>query len=111
MSMAKDLIKNVEDMTQIGLPILNKLVYVSEKCICDYLLDAVYEEEDIVPIDIGIGHIFINIADDELTYKFVPSKSLEKKLIKTFEDNESPIVQIVESKLNKKILETYKELL
>lgn len=106
-----DLIKNLGILTLIKHSILKKMVEISENCICDSVLDAVQSEEDIISINIGIGTLFINIVDYEISYKFEPSQRLEKKLIKSIDTGESPLVQNAETKLNKKIVNTYKELL
>ena len=109
--MNKNLIQNLEDLTQIKYSVFNKLIQASEDCICDYTLQTIEEDDDILSIYIGIGVLYINISDSEITYKFVPNKKLEKKLLRTIETGESPLIQDIESKLNKKILDTYKELL
>lgn len=109
--MTYDLIDNLGSLTLIKSSILNKQVEISENCICDYILEAIENDEDIITINIGIGILSINISDDEISYKFVPNKKLEKKLLKTIETEESPLVEQVEKKLNQRILNTYKELL
>jgi hypothetical protein len=109
--MAYDLIQNLCSLTQIRYSVLNKLVQISENCICDYVLNAIDKDDDIIKINSGIGNIYINIMNDEIEYKFIPNKKLEKKLLKTIETNESPLVHELENKLNKKIIDTYKELL
>lgn len=109
--MTHDLLRNLEDLTQIRSSIFNKLLQISENCICDYILQTIDRDEDILSIYIGIGVIHINITESELEYKFIPNKKLEKKLLKAIETDESPLVKELELKLNKKILDTYKELL
>lgn len=109
--MAYDLIDNLGSLTLIKSSILNKQVEISENCICDYILEAIENDEDIISIDIGIGMLSINISDDEISYKFIPNKKLEKKILKTIETEESPLITQIEKKLNQRILNTYKELL
>lgn len=109
--MAYDLIDNLGSLTLIKSSILNKQVEISENCICDYILEAIENDEDIVSIDIGIGMLSINISDDEISYKFIPNRKLEKKILKTIETEESPLITQIEKKLNQRILNTYKELL
>ena len=109
--MTHNLMDNLGSLTLIKSSILTKLVDVSENCICDYILNTIEEDEDITSINIGIGNIYINISDDELNYKFIPNKKLEKKILKTIDTGESPLVMSIEDKLNQRILNTYKELL
>ena len=109
--MTYNLVDNLGSLTLIKSSILNKQVEISENCICDYILEAIENDEDIVSIDIGIGMLYINISADEISYKFIPNKKLEKKIVKTIETRESPLVTQIENKLNQRILNTYKELL
>ena len=109
--MSYDLLKNVSALTLIKPSILNSIINVTEDCISDYALDIYESDNDIMEIDIGIGTLYINIVEDELTYKFVPSKRLEKKIINTVNSGESYLAIDIESKLNSKLFNTYKELL
>ena len=109
--MSYDLLKNVSSLTLIKPSILNSIINIEEDCICDYTLDIYESDDDIIEIDIGIGTLYINIIEDELTYKFVPSKRLEKKIINTINSGESYLEKDIESKLNSKLFNTYKELL
>lgn len=106
-----DLINSLSSLTLVKSSILLKIADDSENCICDCILNTVEEDEDVTSINIGIGNLYVNITDDELTYKFVPSKKLEKKILKAIETGDSPLVAAVEDKLNQRILNTYKELL
>lgn len=106
-----DLIKNLNSLTLIKESILRSLSSIIEDSICQYTLEAIELDEDIVKIDFGFGILSINISSDELEYKFIPSKKLEKKLIKSINTNTSPLVLNIEKKLNQRIINTYKELL
>lgn len=109
--MVHNLIQNLEDLTQINSSVYSKITRISESCICDYIIHAIENDEDIVSVYIGLGTLELNISDDEIFYKFIPNKKFEKKILKTLETEDSPLVQEIEAKLNKKILDTYKELL
>lgn len=109
--MVYNLIQNLESLTQIKSSVISKLTHISESCICDYILQSAENDEDIVTVYIGLGTLEINIVDDEIFYKFTPNKKFEKKILRTLETEESPLVKEIEAKLNKKILDTYKELL
>lgn len=109
--MVHNLMQDLENLTQINSPVFSKITRISESCICDYILQSLDNDEDIVSVYIGLGTLEINISDDEIFYKFIPNKKFEKKILRTLETEESPLVQEIEAKLNKKILDTYKELL
>ena len=106
-----DLIKDLNSLTLIKESILRSLSNIIEDSICQYILEAIELDEDIVKIDFGFGILSINISSDELEYKFVSSKKLEKKLIRSINTNTSPLVSNIEKKLNQRIINTYKELL
>lgn len=80
---------------------------------CHCLLEQLNSENDCVSFDIGIGLISIkmNNEEDTLQYKFIPSQQFERKLIKSVNNNSSPIVERSEQALSKRVLNIYKELL
>ncbi len=109
--MERNVISNLSSLTLVDDPLLQKMVMLSEDCICDYLLEGIQKEEDVIEVDIGIGILYLNIVDEELNYKFVPSKRFENKLKKTAYLEASPLVAKLEKSLDKKFTNAYKELL
>ena len=108
--MKRYLLKDVSSLTNINDKIIDKLSNVSKLCICDYINELDIIDEDVLNIDIGIGIISMLIVDDEIQYSFSPSESLEKTMIKTIEDKESPLINKLEVNLEKKINSTYKDI-
>ena len=106
-----DILKDIHSLTQIKEVVLKSISSIIEDSVCHYILESIYLEEDVIEIDFGFGILSINASSDELEYKFVPSKRLEKKLLKAINTNTSPLVSNIEKKLNQKIINTYKELL
>lgn len=106
-----DLVKDISSLTLIKESILKSISNIIEDSICHYILEAISLDEDVIIIDFGFGLLNINISSDELEYKFIPSKKLEKKILKSINTNNSPLVSSIEKKLNKRIINTYKELL
>ena len=106
-----DLVKDISTLTLIKESILRSISNIVEDSVCQYTLEAIQLDEDVLSIDLGFGVLKINVSSEELEYKFVPSRKLEKKLIKSINTNTSPLVSNIEKKLNQRIINTYKELL
>lgn len=109
--MKYNLIDDISSLSLIKPSILNKLIDISQSCLCDYVDNMSILEDSLVEVDIGIGTLNIFIEEDAIKYQFKPSKKLEKNLVQTVVDGNSPLTYKIEKKLNKKILNTYKELL
>lgn len=109
--MKYNLIDDISSLSLIKPSILNKLIDISQSCLCDYVDNMSILEDSLVEVDIGIGTLNIFIEEDVIKYQFKPSKKLEKNLVQTVVDGNSPLMYKIEKKLNKKILNTYKELL
>lgn len=109
--MERNILKNLSSLTQVDINTLNKLSTLAEDCICDYVLEGIETDDDVVIVDIGVGLLHISIIGDELEYKFTPSRKLEGKLKKTVYSEISPLVVKLEYSLDKKFTAAYKELL
>ena len=66
--------------------------------------------EPITYVDIGYGTLYIKHENDELRYKFIPSKSFEKDLKEVILSGQSPLISKAEEALKDKITNTYKDL-
>lgn len=108
--MKQKLLSDISSLTNIKYSIINKLKEISEECICDYVLEAILKNDDLIEIDIGIGKISILVLEDGVEYSFRPSSSLEKSISKTILDDENILVDKVEKGLSNRLLSTYKEL-
>ena len=108
--MKRYLLKDVSYITNINDKIIDKLPNIAKLCICDYINELDIIDEDVLNVDIGIGIISMLIVDDEIQYSFSPSESLEKTMIKTIEDKESPLINKLEVNLERKINSTYKDI-
>ena len=108
------LINSISTLTQIPTYILERISDVAIKEIChEVYTDYILNEKDKITLDIGIGILYLNIDSTEgtITYSFKPSRQMEKDLIHTLRGKESILVGAVETNLNKKILNLYKELI
>lgn len=108
--MKHKLLYDIANIYSIKFSLLNKLSDLAETCICDYLLEAKLQDNELVEINIGFGKIMILITSNSIEYQFVPGTRLEKALIKTLTTGKSPLEQELETGLEKKLISTYKEL-
>jgi hypothetical protein len=110
--MQQNLLKDVSALTSVSLKTINKMEHVAELCICDYLNELdMQANDDIVSINVGFGTISMLVIDDSIQYQFVPSYSLEQKMIDTIENKATPLTSAAETNLENKLLATYKDLL
>ncbi len=62
-------------------------------------------------VDIGIGTIVFILVNNEVKYKFIPSKNLEKSVIEGCKADESVLIKKANQLIGQRINKTYKELL
>lgn len=114
MSMTNNkIINDISTLTNIPTYIIYNIFDITEKEIQRELYESIIlSEKDKVDIDLGIGNLLINVDKDveSLTYDFIPSKSLEKGVIKSLRNKENPIIDSIERNLKNKVLSLYKEL-
>lgn len=108
------IINDISVLTNIPTYIIYNIFDIIEKEIQRELYESIILlEKDKVDIDLGIGNLLIDADKDKgsLTYDFIPSKSLEKGIIKSLRNKENPIIDSVERNLKNKVLSLYKELI
>ena len=107
------IINDISILTNIPTYIIYNIFDITEKEIQREIYESIIlSEKDKVDIDLGIGNLLINVDKDveSLTYDFIPSKSLEKGVIKSLRNKENPIIDSIERNLKNKVLSLYKEL-
>ena len=106
-----DLISDLSLITTIPNKTLQRLCDKGTECICHDVLETIQSEETSTDIDISVGTIKIIIEDDELHYRFIPSRRLEEMLVNSIGSGEDPLVACIENSLSSRILNTYKDLI
>lgn len=106
----KDLLKDISAITTIPQFSLQNLSNLMKDIIAYDVQESLLEKENICEIDLGIGMLNILITEDEIKYKFIPSKSLSDSVIYGVEHKDTPLIIKAEKSLNKKIMNTYKDL-
>lgn len=106
-----NIIEDVATLTDVKETLLRKFVAVSNICLGHALHEVQCHNENIVEADIGIGKLHIKLDENNILYRFVPSKELEKTLIQTVVTRCSPVAAKLDTSLQEKIDRAYKELL
>ena len=107
-----NLLTDLGQITRVPSGVLSKLKELTELLISNYAYEKnCLQKHPEIHIDLGIGTLTLKIEQGEITYDFIPSVSLEKKLIKTLSEEMDPLEETVIQNLSEKILTVYKELI
>lgn len=109
--MDKNLIHDLQSITQIKKFVFDKCTDIGNVVIGDYINELDLNNEQVLDIDIGIGVISMLVLEDTIKYMFTPAPELESTIITAIENKESPVVKHLEAKLNQKVMSTYKDLM
>ena len=105
--------KIVEDLSTITtIPefTLKKILDRAKMIICHNALESMLSDGNEVKVDIGIGSLSLQITENSLCYRFVPSPSFDEMLKQTIISKSSPLSELLEESLTVKIESVYKEL-
>ena len=106
----KDAIKDLCTLSSLSISSVQRVCDKIEDIICHDIKEDFLDMENTSCIDIGIGTLNILRVEDSVSYKFVPSYSLENKIIRTLTTNEDILLSKVEKSLTDKIINNYKDL-
>lgn len=105
-----DIINDTATITTIPTNTLVQLKKRVEQCIASAVYSAAIVSDDTVELDIGIGVLIICWSEEEIRYKFIPSKSLESLVTSAVVDKKCDLIEAMEKSLTTKIINVYKEL-
>ena len=103
-------IEDISKVTTVPRITLQKLLEKSEMCVCHNILEQILRGETYICTDILFGELHLNIDDNEVKFKFIPSSQFEDMLVKTISEQRSPLITAVEDGLAENLLNVYKEL-
>ena len=106
--MKSNVIEELSTLTTVSQTTLHALADKVNYCICNAVESTLFNRENLAEIDLGIGTLLIQIGDDEIKYKFLPSKQLADNLVKTIYDEQNPLVFELEKSLVNKLENPYK---
>lgn len=105
-----NIIDDLCKITTIPAASINRLVDISEKCICNCVYESQLNQELITDVNIGIGNLIISIEDNSLVYKFIPNSKFERNLVTTIVNKKNPLTEKVETTFINRIINTYKDM-
>ena len=105
------LINDLNNLTNIPEKILEKLSDNVMFSILQSLQEMLIKKETLCEVDMSIGNLLISLEDDNIKFKFIPSKKLEKEIIKTIESGENSMKELLTKNMVATLEKTYKELL
>lgn len=106
----KDVLKDLSILTAIPYSSLQKVLLKINDIICHDIKEAYYQGEELLELDIGIGKLTLSLINDVISYAFVPSAQLEKKIIDSFNSSDDALITQLEQSVKNKIINSYKEL-
>jgi hypothetical protein len=104
------MLEDISALTTIPLASLEKIFNKGIMTICDDVEDTLNHKENECEVDIGIGKMRIQINEENIKYKFIPSGKLEKQVLQTVQEGKNPLETQLEAELSKRIMNVYKEL-
>ena len=105
-----DLLQDLSLLTGVSYTNLTFFNIHATNAIAHIVMESLLENKDISEIAIGIGILKICNKDNELRYKFIPSETLNNKVISTIKNGGSPVAKRVNEKLGQRINNAYKDL-
>lgn len=106
-----NLIQDISVLTDVSESTLKKFIPIVNSCIGHTVHESRCCNKEVSEIDLGFGELHLKVDPSGIRYKFIPSKELEKLIVKTLSSKQSPISITIEKNLEEKILRAFKELL
>lgn len=108
---AVDILQDSAILSNIPKTTLQSLSEMQMKQICHSLLESIENDDDEFKVYLGYGALTIKIVGDEVHYRFEPSETMQRFVLKTIQTRESPIVTALEERLSSQIISAYKDLI
>lgn len=105
------LIKKISDLTTIEEEALLKIDDCVTLIHSQDILTQLLESKDILEIDLLEGKLLLQLIDDSVKYKFIPSEDFNKMVVDTILNKKSELVIKVTDKLKNQLINTYKDIL
>ena len=105
------LFSDISSLTNVSEDILKQLSKTSTYCIGHTVYEnTISGETNLHEIDLGIGTLYIKVDDEQIRYKFIPSKQLEEA-VSHGAQKRSPLAIKVNEKLREKLESTFRGLI
>ena len=104
-----NLIDDLQVFTAIPKTQLNSLATKSILDIAHCIKESVDSNSD-CNINIGIGNLVVEVSNDEMAFKFIPSDELQECVLSSLRNDKSDLQFVIERSCSEKMLKVYKEL-
>lgn len=109
--MIRNALKDLSQLCGVQEYNLQGLVNQFNNLISHYIFCEKEKKNTNVEVDIGIGTLVFIIVNNEIKYKFIPSKKLERSVSSGYNSKESVLIEKADKLIGQRINKTYKELL
>lgn len=106
-----NVIDDLSTITSIPRANLTKLAQRIEWLICNAAYEASLSDDNTAEVVLGFGKLIIRLEDNQIKYRFQPSKKLENTIIEAYEKGIDPIAKRAEEAVVGTIMKAYKDLL
>lgn len=103
--------KQISELHDINIDDIDVVKTHVENIIASVIFSNLHDNENETSIDIGLGKLVIRVFTDFISYQFEPSECLQEKIREVIIDNKNPLIDEIQKKIDKKLLQLYKELL
>lgn len=103
--------KKISDLSTIPEWAIKRLHEYTDLIHSNDIINGLKEKEQVISIDILEGKLYIKIEDDNIKYKFVPSKEFNELVKNTIINKEDKLLTAVSAKLKQALMVTYKDIL
>ena len=105
-----NLLQDLSTITDIPKLSLEKLANEQALLLSHAIYEALIAKENTASADLGYGKLFIRYENNEIKYKFVPSKKFDELIRKTISNKVSPLTQSLETAISETVNKIYTEL-
>ena len=106
-----ELIKKLSDLTTIDEEAFIKLNKYMQMIHSQDILTQLLEDKTVVEVEIPEGKLMIQLVDDNVKYKFIPSDAFNKMVIDTVLNKKSELIGHVTDRLRNQLINTHKDLI
>lgn len=105
-----EICKDLSTVTTMSVSSIDRFMSKFQDCLTYSIQEALSNNKTTIELDIYIGKILVEIINDKIYYKFIPSASFEREVTETVRSGVSPMVTKIEDAIQSKIMRAYKEL-
>lgn len=106
----ENLNEKIAILSTINKKNLDRLSELGALAFVDVVKNAIMNGEKQLDVDIGLGVVTVNMENEVMRFRFVPSAKLKEGIASLSEGGKTELENLLESTLKTKIENTYKDL-